>query len=246
MRIVIISGGLEDERHLGRVAAQAGLELEFLHWSDELLEVSAVHGGPLEQSSDPRPEGQAALRALIFEGLDQPELAALALREVRTEAYFSEVVALLSVSPGHVGRLDADSGFDDFVLHPYSAEEVLGRILAAERERAGLAGGTALDGLIVDRAGREVLLDGRHVQLTAKEFALLSYLCERQGRVLSREHLLARVWGNRYVGGSRTVDIHVRRLRAKLGPALPLETLRGSGYKLRRRPPSAPPLNGAL
>jgi DNA-binding response OmpR family regulator len=51
--------------------------------------------------------------------------------------------------------------------------------------------------------------------------------------VLSREHLLARVWGNRYEGGPRTVDIHVRRLRAKLGPALPLETLRGSGYKLR-------------
>ena len=51
--------------------------------------------------------------------------------------------------------------------------------------------------------------------------------------MLSREHLLARVWGNRYEGGPRTVDIHVRRLRAKLGDALPLETLRGSGYKLR-------------
>ena len=50
---------------------------------------------------------------------------------------------------------------------------------------------------------------------------------------MSREHLLARVWGNRYEGGPRTVDIHVRRLRAKLGDALPLETLRGSGYKLR-------------
>jgi DNA-binding response OmpR family regulator len=56
---------------------------------------------------------------------------------------------------------------------------------------------------------------------------------ERRGKVLSREHLLACVWGNRYEGGSRTVDIHVRRLRAKLGGALPLETLRGSGYKLR-------------
>ena len=51
--------------------------------------------------------------------------------------------------------------------------------------------------------------------------------------MLSREHLLARVWGNRYEGGPRTVDIHVRRLRAKLGEALPLETLRGTGYKLR-------------
>jgi DNA-binding response OmpR family regulator len=78
-----------------------------------------------------------------------------------------------------------------------------------------------------------VFVDGRPIALTAKEFALLAYLCERRGKVLSREHLLARVWGNRYEGGPRTVDIHVRRLRAKLGEALPLETLRGSGYKLR-------------
>jgi DNA-binding response OmpR family regulator len=86
---------------------------------------------------------------------------------------------------------------------------------------------------VVDKAGHEVYVDGKPVQLTAKEFALLAYLCERRGKVLSREHLLARVWGNRYEGGPRTVDIHVRRLRAKLGSALPLETLRGSGYKLR-------------
>ena len=74
---------------------------------------------------------------------------------------------------------------------------------------------------------------GRTVALTAKEFALLAYLCERRGKVLTRDHLLAHVWGSRYEGGARTVDIHVRRLRAKLGDALPLETLRGSGYKLR-------------
>jgi DNA-binding response OmpR family regulator len=78
-----------------------------------------------------------------------------------------------------------------------------------------------------------VTRNGQAVALTAKEFALLVYLCERRGKVLSRDHLLARVWGNRYDGGPRTVDIHVRRLRAKLGDALPLETLRGSGYKLR-------------
>jgi len=85
----------------------------------------------------------------------------------------------------------------------------------------------------VDKAAQEVSVLGRPIQLTAKEFALLAYLCDRRGKVLSREHLLARVWGNRYDGGPRTVDIHVRRLRAKLGEALPLDTLRGSGYKLR-------------
>jgi DNA-binding response OmpR family regulator len=75
--------------------------------------------------------------------------------------------------------------------------------------------------------------DGRRVTLTAKEFALLAFLAAHRGRVFTREALLARVWGSRYEGGARTVDIHVRRLRAKLGDALPLETLRGAGYKLR-------------
>jgi DNA-binding response OmpR family regulator len=86
--------------------------------------------------------------------------------------------------------------------------------------------------IVIDRAAREVLLDGKSVTLTAKEFALLAYLAERRGKVVSREELLRRVWGNRYEGGARTVDIHVRRLRAKLGASLPLATLRGSGYKL--------------
>jgi DNA-binding winged helix-turn-helix (wHTH) protein len=62
---------------------------------------------------------------------------------------------------------------------------------------------------------------------------LLSFLAANRGRVFTREVLLSRVWGARYEGGARTVDIHVRRLRAKLGDALPLETLRGAGYKLR-------------
>lgn len=86
--------------------------------------------------------------------------------------------------------------------------------------------------IVVDRAAREVTVGGASVTLTAKEFALLAYLAERRGKVVSRAELLRRVWTDRYEGGERTVDIHVRRLRMKLGSALPLVTLRGSGYKL--------------
>jgi DNA-binding response OmpR family regulator len=86
--------------------------------------------------------------------------------------------------------------------------------------------------MVIDRAARDVVVSGRSVQLTAKEFTLLAYLAERRGRVVSRQELLARVWGARYEGGDRTVDIHVRRLRAKLGESFPLSTLRGAGYKL--------------
>ena len=147
-----------------------------------------------------------------------------------------------SVTVGQIARIDPSSGFDDFVLHPYVPEELYGRIRALEWRRSEFATEERhkVAGIVVDKAAHEVYVDGRHVQLTAKEFALLAYLCERRGKVLSREHLLARVWGNRYEGGPRTVDIHVRRLRAKLGDALPLETLRGSGYKLRAPDAAAP------
>jgi DNA-binding response OmpR family regulator len=88
--------------------------------------------------------------------------------------------------------------------------------------------------LAIDRAAHEVRADGHSVQLTAKEFALLSYLHERRGAVLTRQVLLADIWGARYAGGPRTVDVHVRRLRRKLGAALALDTVRGVGYKFRR------------
>jgi DNA-binding response OmpR family regulator len=131
------------------------------------------------------------------------------------------------------------------VLHPYVPEELYARIRAIEWRQSEFSTDERLKvgALIVDKAAHSVSVGGRDIALTAKEFALLAYLCERRGRVLTREHLLARVWGNRYEGGARTVDIHVRRLRAKLGDALPLETLRGSGYKLRT-PEGAEPLRG--
>jgi DNA-binding winged helix-turn-helix (wHTH) protein len=174
-------------------------------------------------------------RALVFEALDRPDLAVAALRAVRKEHYFDNVGALVTVTVGQVARIEPSSGFDDFCLSPYVPEELYSRIRALEWRRSEFATEERhkVGGIVVDKVGHEVMLDGRSVPLTAKEFALLAYLCERRGKVLSREHLLARVWGNRYEGGPRTVDIHVRRLRAKLGSALPLETLRGSGYKLR-------------
>jgi DNA-binding response OmpR family regulator len=174
-------------------------------------------------------------RALLFEALDRPDLAIAALRAVRKEQTFDNVGAIVAVTVGQIARIDPSSGFDDFVLHPYVPEELYARIRAVEWRRSEFASEERhkVGPIVVDKAAHEVTLDGVPVGLTAKEFALLSYLCERRGKVLSRDHLLARVWGNRYDGGPRTVDIHVRRLRAKLGEALPLETLRGSGYKLR-------------
>jgi DNA-binding response OmpR family regulator len=177
-------------------------------------------------------EGRA--RALIVEALDRPDLAVAALRALRREARLESVGALVALTTAQVARIEPSSGFDDFVLVPYVPAELYARIRLLEWRRSEFATEERMKvgDIVIDRAAREVLLGGASVTLTAKEFALLAYLCERRGKVVSREELLRRVWGNRYEGGARTVDIHVRRLRAKLGAALPLATLRGSGYKL--------------
>ncbi|MBM4362650.1 MAG: response regulator transcription factor [Deltaproteobacteria bacterium] len=190
---------------------------------------------PINLFAEDEPDDEARPRALIFEALDRPDLAMAALRAVRKESLFDAVGAIIAVTVGQMARVEPSSGFDDFVLHPYVPEELYARIRAVEWRRSEFTTDERhkLGAIMVDKAAQEVSVGGRPVQLTAKEFALLAYLCDRRGKVLSREHLLARVWGNRYDGGPRTVDIHVRRLRAKLGDALPLDTLRGSGYKLR-------------
>jgi DNA-binding response OmpR family regulator len=173
-------------------------------------------------------------RALIVEALDRPDLAVAALRALRREPRLENVGALLAVKPSQAARVEPSSGFDDFVLVPYVPAELYARIRLLEWRRSEFATEERMKvgSIVIDRAAHEVLLDGASVALTAKEFALLAYLAERRGKVVSRDELLRRVWGNRYEGGARTVDIHVRRLRAKLGSALPLATLRGSGYKL--------------
>ncbi|MBX3183237.1 MAG: response regulator transcription factor [Polyangiaceae bacterium] len=202
---------------------QLGAEVRTLDLWDDPLSLLDEPGGHAR-----RP------RALVFEALDRPDLAVGALRAVRREAQFDGVGALIAVTVGQVARVEPSAGFDDFVLCPYVPEELYARIRALEWRRSEFATEERhkVGDIVVDRLGQEVTVAGRPVQLTAKEFALLAHLCEHRGKVLTREQLLSRVWGTGYEGGPRTVDIHVRRLRAKLGETLPLETLRGSGYKL--------------
>ncbi len=189
----------------------------------------------------------AEVRALIVEALDRPDLAVAALRALRREPRLESTGALLAVTASQVARIDPTGGFDDFVLVPYVPAELYARIRLLEWRKSEFATEERMKvgAILIDRAAREVTLGGAAVALTAKEFSLLAYLCERRGKVVSREELLRRVWGSRYEGGARTVDIHVRRLRAKLGAALPLATLRGSGYKLEAPPVEAKPSSQA-
>ena len=127
-------------------------------------------------------------------------------------------------------------GADDYLGKPFSPNELVARIRALIRriEREEPQSSTlTLGPLHIDLTQHTVTCDGAEVKLTAKEFLLLQYLLEHRGRVLSRDLLLSDVWGYRYTGGTRTVDVHVRRLREKL-PVLTtaLVTVKQFGYKL--------------
>jgi DNA-binding response OmpR family regulator len=151
--------------------------------------------------------------------------------------------ALLAVlSEGGLVALSADWGVDDVLLDTAGPAEVDARLRWAVGRRRAAAVAVDADRTSITRAGELVIdehsyaakLRGRPLDLTYKEFELLKYLAQHPGRVFSRAQLLQEIWGYDYFGGTRTVDVHVRRLRAKLGPeheAL-IGTVRNVGYKL--------------
>jgi DNA-binding response OmpR family regulator len=202
-------------RQLGAEVRVVGLWDDFARAADEALE-----GG---------------VGAIVFEADDRPDLAAASLRAARRVEALAATSTLLALPPRQITAFDPAAGFDDFIVMPCVPAELYARLRALDWHASEFASEERMKigAMVVDRAAHEVSLDGRRVQLTTKEFALLAFLAAHRGRVHTREALLARVWGARYEGGARTVDVHVRRLRAKLGDALPLETLRGAGYKLR-------------
>ncbi|MBP1562165.1 MAG: response regulator transcription factor [Oscillospiraceae bacterium] len=126
-----------------------------------------------------------------------------------------------------------DSGADDYIVKPFGTMELISRIKALLRRTSSSAEKEyKCGGLYVNPAKHIVKADGAEIQLTFKEFELLCYLLENAGNVLTREKILAKVWDYGFAGESRTVDVHIRTLRQKLGGCGDMiETVRGVGYK---------------
>jgi len=124
---------------------------------------------------------------------------------------------------------------DDFILYPYDSDELAVRILRLlSRSQRGRGGNIiSFEGLVINTESFEVTVDSRALSLTFKEFELLRYIAAHPNRVHTREALLNQVWGYEYFGGLRTVDVHVRRIRAKLGSRHEnlVQTVHGVGYK---------------
>jgi DNA-binding response OmpR family regulator len=165
------------------------------------------------------------------------EVGRAAIRRMREVGSLADVPVLLCVEVSRLAGLDPEVGSDDFVLTPIVGPELYARIRQLDWRMSSFRSShrIKIGDLLIDTVGVEVWYHGRAIRLPRQEFRLLKFLAERPGRVFDRDQLLNLVWGYRHGARTRTVDIHVRRLRAKLGPGSGMiETVPHIGYKMRR------------
>lgn len=174
---------------------------------------------------------------VVVDAGDELERAGRCLKRLGSYAPLAEVPTLVALTMARLQGLDFSTGLGDFILKPVVPAELYTRLRQLDWRSAtfGTDETIKVDDLLIDVAGYEARVRGRRLELTHQEFELLRFLAQNRGRVWTREQLLSKVWGYRYYGGSRTVDIHIRRLRAKLGAVQGglIETIRNVGYKMR-------------
>ncbi len=178
---------------------------------------------------------------LILLDLMIPEVSGTEVcRQIRAKSKVP--IIMLTAKDSEVDKVvGLEIGADDYVTKPYSARELVARINAVLRRNAGDnmlsdPGVMTVHGIRMDIDRHQVSINGIPVSLPLKEFELLEFLMRNAGRVLTRMQLIDRVWGSDYVGDTKTLDVHIKRLRAKLeiDPADPkiIQTVRGLGYKM--------------
>jgi DNA-binding response OmpR family regulator len=223
---------VEDDRDIGELVSRY---LEKAGFTTELLT-----------------SGRGAISAIIAASPDLlvldlmlPHVDGLEIcRAVRANERTAGVPIIMLTAKGEESEriVGLEIGADDYIAKPFSPNELVARVKALLRRstrQPAQAPSVTYGSIVVDSDRHTVSSNGTSVVLTAKEFLLLEYLLKHRGRVLSRDVLLTDVWGYKYTGGTRTVDVHVRRLREKL-PALgeALVTVKQFGYKLLDEPPA--------
>lgn len=178
--------------------------------------------------------------ALVLDWMLPGESGLNFLRRMRSDPELRKLpVLMLTARAAEAERVEGlETGADDYLTKPFSAAELVARVRALlRRTQAELPQTLQVGPLSIDVAAAEARKDGISLNLTRREFDLLTFLATNVGRVYSRTELLDRVWGADFLGGERTVDQHITQLRAHLGddPAAPqfLETVRGKGYRMR-------------
>jgi two-component system, OmpR family, response regulator len=212
---------VEDERPIA--------DLVRLYLSRDGFGVHVEHDGAAGLAAARRVRPVACILDIALPGLEGTEI----VRRLREDGDWTPVI-FLTARDDEVDRiLGLELGADDYVTKPFSPRELVTRVKALLRRAAGPQEGRVrtLGSVTLDPARRQVTVDGRPLALTPTEFDLLGHLLGRPGRVFTREELLAGVWGYASHAGTRTVDVHVAQVRAKLGGAASLiRTVRGVGY----------------
>jgi DNA-binding response OmpR family regulator len=198
--------------------------------------------------ADVMPSVRARMPDLVVLDLMLPGVHGLEVcRSLRSQSSTADLpIIMVTARAEEADRIAGlELGADDYVTKPFSPKELVARVAAllrrASRANAPVSGGLKYGPIALNRDHHVVTDAEREIALTAKEFLLLEYFMQHRGRVLSRDRLLTEVWGYQYTGGTRTVDVHVRRLREKL-PLLTdaLITVKQFGYKLADSPAADP------
>jgi len=210
----------------------AELIRHYLEKSGHAVQVLGSGGAVLAKVRGERPD--LIVLDLMLPGLD----GLMVCQALRSDPLTAAIPIIMVTARGDEADRIAglELGADDYVTKPFSAKELAARVSALLRRTQRLDPAEPVvryRTITIDSARHVVTVDGREVRLTAKEFLLLLYLVQHRGRVLSRDLLLTDVWGYQYTGGTRTVDVHIRRLREKV-PVLTdaIETIKQFGYKL--------------
>ncbi len=226
-RILVV----EDEESLSEAIAfllsKEGFEVEIAATGPSAIEKFELSGADL------------ILLDLMLPGLSGTEVC----RQIRAKS--SVPIIMLTAKDSEIDKVvGLELGADDYVTKPYSSRELIARIRAVLR-RGDLSDSTTEVGVLsvgpvrLDIDRHIITVNGLPVSLPLKEFELLEFLMRNAGRVLTRIQLIDRVWGSDYVGDTKTLDVHIKRLRAKIekDPANPefIQTVRGMGYKMERQ-----------